>query len=61
MMWDNEQIGHYSLPRGVNSESNGENWVKYAMIRYKINANITLTYNLHTTAEKDESLVTDVE
>ena len=25
---------------GVNSESNGENWVKYATIRYKININI---------------------
>ena len=25
---------------GVNSESNGENWVKYEIIRYKIDINI---------------------
>ena len=47
--------------KGVNSESNGENWVKYAMVRYKINVNSTLTDNLHTTVAKDDSLVMNVE
>ena len=42
---------------GVNSDSNGKNCVKYEMIRYKININSTLTENLHTTAEKDNSKV----
>ena len=42
-------------------ESNGENWKKYKIIRYKINVNINLTDNLHITAEKDYSWVTDVE
>ena len=46
---------------GVNLESNGENWAKYAMIGYKINVNSTLTYNLRTTAEKDDSWVKNVE
>ena len=40
-------------------ESNGEIWVKYAMIRYKININNNLTDNIHTTEEKDDSLVTN--
>ena len=39
-------------------ESKGENWVKYAMIRYKINSESTLTDNLHTTAEKCDMRVT---
>ena len=38
-----------------NSKSNGDNWVEYAMIRYEINRNITLTENFQTTAEKDDS------
>ena len=46
---------------GYNPESNRENWVKYAMVRYKINVNSTLTDNLHTTAAKDDSLVMNVE
>ena len=46
--------------KGINSESNGEKLVKYAMIRYKINFNITLTDNLHTTSEKDDSWVTNL-
>ena len=46
---------------GVNSESNGENWLKYVLIRYKINVNSTLTDNFHTTSEKDDSWVTNVE
>ena len=32
---------------GVNSESNGENWVKYAIIRYKTNNKIALSENIH--------------
>ena len=36
-------------------ESNGVNWVKYEMIRYKININSTLTDNIYTTADKDDS------
>ena len=44
---------------GVNSESNGENWVEYAMIRYKININSTLTENIHTIEDKDDSRVTN--
>ena len=47
--------------KGVNSESNGENWVKYAMVRYKININKNLTDNIHTTAEKYDSWVTNGE
>ena len=43
--------------KGVNLESNGENWVKYETIRYKININSTLKDNLHTTLEKDDSQV----
>ena len=39
------------------SEINGENWVNYSMIRYKININSTLINNIHTTAEKDNSRV----
>ena len=31
--------------KGIKSESNGDDWVKYAMIRYKINGNSTLTDN----------------
>ena len=39
----------------VNLDSNWENWVKYAMIKYKININSTLTVNIHTTADKYDS------
>ena len=42
---------------GFNSESNGVNWVKYAMIRYKITSNITLSEKLHNTVEKYDSRV----
>ena len=45
--------------KGVNLKSNGDNWVKYAMIRYKININSTLTENLHTTADKYDSRATN--
>ena len=41
------------------SEINGKNWVKYEMIRYKININSTLTDNLYTTVEKYDSLKTN--
>ena len=34
---------------GVNSESDEVNWVKYAMIRYKINNNSTLSYKIPNT------------
>ena len=44
---------------GVNSESNGVNWVKYEMIRYKINNNSTLSEKLHNTVEKDDSRATN--
>ena len=44
---------------GINSESNVENWVKYAMIRYKINNNRTLSDKLHNTVDKDDSRVTN--
>ena len=36
----------------VNSESNGENWVKYAIIRFTININGNLIENIYTTAGK---------
>ena len=40
---------------------NGEKWVRYAMIRYKININITLTENILTAEEKDDGRVTNGE
>ena len=43
--------------KGVNYESNGENWLNYAMIRYEINSNITLTDNIHTIEDKYDSWV----
>ena len=39
----------------VNLESNGENWVKYAIIRYKINKNITLSNKIHNNVDEDDS------
>ena len=38
-------------------ELKGEKWVKYAMIRYKVNINIILSENLHNTVDKDDSPV----
>ena len=43
---------------GVNSETNVDIWVKYAMIRYKINNNGTLSENLHNKVEKYDSQAT---
>ena len=43
---------------GVDSESNGENWVNYAMIRYEININSMggklLIYKLYRLAKMNE-------
>ena len=41
------------------SKSIGENWVKYAIIRYKANNNSTLSENIHNTVDKDDSWVTN--
>ena len=40
---------------GVASESNGENWIKYTISRYKININTTLTENIYTSEGKGDS------
>ena len=40
-------------------ELKGENWVKYSIIRQKLNINITLSENLHSTVDKDDSWVTN--
>ena len=42
---------------GVNSESNGVNWIKYAMIRYKINNNSALSDKLHNIVDNHDSQV----
>ena len=54
MMCNNLSNRTLCSDEGVKLESNGENWVKYAMIRYKTNKNSTLLGNLHNTLENDD-------
>ena len=48
----------YGMMMGMKwDELKGENWVKYANIKHKLNMNSTLSENIHNTVEKYNSQV----